>query len=275
MALELYPGCDVWLNNPLRPLEASGTSGMKAALNGGLNLSILDGWWDEWFDGENGWAIPTADGVDDTDRRDDLEGAALYDLVENEVAARFYDTDHRGLPSRWLDMVRHTLATLGPKVQATRMVTEYVERLYTPAAKAGRALDGPGYPAARQLAAWKAEVRKGWPAVRVDHVESVGVGEVAQVGDVLQVRAYVSLGELSPDDVEVQVVHGRVSEADDLGDVRVVEPRWVEAYEAGRHAFAGEVKLDATGPFGYTVRVIPKHPMLASNADTGLVANAH
>lgn len=274
MALELYPGCDVWLNNPLRPLEASGTSGMKAALNGGLNLSILDGWWDEWFDGENGWAIPTADGVEDTDRRDDLEAAALYDLVENQVAARFYDTDHRGLPVRWLEMVRHTLATLGPKVQATRMVTEYVNRLYMPAAQAGRALDGPGYPAARQLAEWKAEVRKGWPAVRVDHVESVGVGEAAQVGDVLKVRAYVSLGELDPADVAVQVVHGRVSEADELSDLRFAELAWVEAYEAGRHAFAGEVKLEATGPFGYTVRVIPKHPMLASNADTGLVANA-
>ena len=274
MALELYPGCDVWLNNPLRPLEASGTSGMKAALNGGLNLSILDGWWDEWFDGDNGWAIPTADGVEDTDRRDDLEAAALYDLVENQVAARFYDTDDQGLPTRWLEMVRHTLATLGPKVQATRMVTEYVERLYTPAAKAGRALDGPGYLAARQLAAWKARVRAAWPAVRVDHVESVGVGEVAQVGDVLQVRAYVSLGELSPEDVEVQVVHGRVSEADELSDVRLAELDWAEAYEAGRHAFSGDVKLDSTGPFGYTVRLIPKHPLLASSADTGLVANA-
>ena len=96
MAQYLYPGCDVWLNNPLRPFEACGTSGMKAALNGGLNLSILDGWWDEWFDGENGWAIPTADGVEDPDRRDDLEAAALYDLIETSVAPRFYDRDDDG-----------------------------------------------------------------------------------------------------------------------------------------------------------------------------------
>ena len=93
MALHLYPGCDVWLNNPLRPFEACGTSGMKAALNGALNLSILDGWWDEWFDGKNGWAIPTADGVEDPERRDDIEANALYDLVEHQVAPRFYDTD--------------------------------------------------------------------------------------------------------------------------------------------------------------------------------------
>src|SRR5204863_5409682 len=98
MADALVQGCDIWLNNPLRPLEACGTSGMKAALNGGLNLSVRDGWWDEWFDGENGWAIPTADGVDDPEHRDDLEAAALYDLVENSVAPGFYDRDERGLP---------------------------------------------------------------------------------------------------------------------------------------------------------------------------------
>src|SRR5690606_3689132 len=105
MAQTLLPGCDVWLNNPLRPLEACGTSGMKAALNGCLNVSVLDGWWDEWFDGENGWAIPTADGVEDQDHRDDLEAAALYDLLEGSVAPRFYDAGADGIPERWLQMV--------------------------------------------------------------------------------------------------------------------------------------------------------------------------
>ena len=115
MAQHLYPGCDVWLNNPLRPFEACGTSGMKAALNGALNLSILDGWWDEWYDGKNGWAIPTADGVEDPERRDDIEASALYDLVENQVAPRFYDTRRDGLPQNWLAMMLHTLTTLGPE----------------------------------------------------------------------------------------------------------------------------------------------------------------
>ena len=115
MAQPLYPGCDVWLNNPLRPYEACGTSGMKAALNGGLNLSILDGWWDEWYDGDNGWAIPSADGVEDPDKRDDLEATALYDLIENDVAPRFYDIDGDGVPMRWVEMLRHTLKSLGPE----------------------------------------------------------------------------------------------------------------------------------------------------------------
>jgi len=273
MAQSLYPGCDVWLNNPLRPLEASGTSGMKSALNGGLNLSIEDGWWAEWYDGENGWGIPTADGVEDADRRDDLEAAALYDLIESQVAPAFYDrTD--GVPGRWLEMVRHTLATLGPKVQATRMVSEYVHGLYAPAAEAGRLLASDGFRAAKELAGWKAHVRDSWSHVRVDHVESAGIGEAVQVGDRLTVRAYVSLGALSPEDVDVQVVYGRVTEADVIDEFTAGSLTLSESYEAGRYAFGGEVELDTSGPFGYTVRIVPKHVHLASVAELGLVANA-
>ena len=274
MAQALYPGCDVWLNNPLRPLEACGTSGMKAALNGCLNLSILDGWWDEWFDGENGWAIPTADGVEDPDHRDDLEAEALYDLIEGSVAPRFYDRDDEGLPTRWLEMVRHTLGTLGPKVLASRMVTDYVEQLYVPAALSGRAMSGAGFDGARDLAAWKERVHAGWDDVRIDHVESGGLGDSPQVGEVLHVRAYVSLGTLSPSDVDVQVVHGRVSEADELAATSSASLEHVESYEDGRHKFAGDVALRRTGAFGYTVRALPSHPGLVGVAETGLVANA-
>ena len=274
MAQYLYPGCDVWLNNPLRPFEACGTSGMKSALNGGLNLSILDGWWDEWFDGENGWAIPTADGVEDPEHRDDLEAAALYDLIEGQVAPRFYDRDEAGLPGRWLEMVSHTLQTLGPKVLASRMVTDYVEQLYTPAARAGWGLNGAGYPGARDLAAWKGRLRVAWPAVRVDHVESSGVSDAPQVGDVLSVRAFVSLDALATDDVRVQVVHGRVSDTDELADTESVDLVHAETYEGGRHRFEGDLRLSRTGAFGYTVRVLPAHAGLATSAELGLVANA-
>jgi starch phosphorylase len=275
MAQYLYPGCDVWLNNPLRPFEACGTSGMKSALNGGLNLSILDGWWDEWYDGENGWAIPTADGVEDPERRDDLEAAALYELIEGQVAPRFYARDDEsGLPGRWLEMVSHTLRTLGPRVLADRMVSDYVRQLYTPAARAGWAMDGPGYEGARELATWKSRVRAAWPAVRVDHVESSGVSDSPEVGDVLSVRAFVTIEGLAPQDVAVQVVHGRVSHDDQLTDTSVVTLAHAEAYEGGRHRFEGDLALARTGAFGYTVRVLPAHAGLASAAELGLVANA-
>jgi len=271
MAQPLYPGCDVWLNNPLRPYEACGTSGMKAALNGGLNLSILDGWWDEWYDGNNGWAIPSADGVEDPDRRDDIEANALYDLIENEVAPRFYDNDADGVPIRWIEMVRHTLKSLGPKVLATRMVRDYVERLYTPSAASSRALNH-NFEGARSLAEWKARVRSVWPSVAIDHVESTGVGDSPELGATLEVHVFVSLGELAPQDVDVQVVHGRIRHEDDLADTRAESLALGETYEAGRHRFEGKVALAQTGPFGYTVRILPNHPLLASPAELGCVA---
>ncbi len=273
MAQPLYPGCDVWLNNPLRPYEACGTSGMKAALNGGLNLSVLDGWWDEWYDGDNGWAIPTADGVDDVDQRDDLEAAALYDLIENDVAPRFYDHDEDGVPTRWLEMVRHTLKSLGPKVLATRMVRDYVRNLYAPAAANSRLLNA-DYAGAARLAAWKKKVRAAWPSVRVEHVESSGVGDAAEVGAILNVRAFVSLGELDPDDVHVQVLHGKIDSNDVLTDVTVKDLSLAETYDGGRYRFDGDVELDRGGPFGYTVRVIPKNELLTSVAELGVVAVA-
>ncbi len=273
MAKPLYPGCDVWLNNPLRPYEACGTSGMKAALNGGLNLSVLDGWWDEWYDGENGWAIPTADGVDDIDKRDDLEAAALYDLIEREVAPRFYDVDADGVPARWVEMLRHTLKSLGPKVLATRMVRDYTRQLYAPAAANARSLNS-DYAGARDLAAWKARVKGAWPEVKVEHVESSGVADGAEVGAALTIRAFVSLGSLSADDVEVQLVHGRVRSDDDLVDTASVALALTDSYEGGRHRFDGEVALDRSGPFGYTVRVVPRNGHLTSYAELGVVATA-
>jgi starch phosphorylase len=273
MAQPLYPGCDVWLNNPLRPYEACGTSGMKAALNGGLNLSILDGWWDEWYDGRNGWAIPSADGLDDPDRRDDLEAAALYDLIENEIAPTFYDTDENGVPTRWLELLRHTLKSLGPKVLASRMVRDYVRQLYGPAAENSRSLND-DYAGARELAAWKQRVKAAWPQVRVEHVESSGVGDAPQVGDVLAVRAFVALGDLSPADVDVQLLHGRADAEDVLLDSTCTVLDLVESYEGGRHCFGGQVALDHAGPFGYTVRIVPRNGHLASYAELGVVATA-
>ncbi|MEV0439272.1 alpha-glucan family phosphorylase [Streptomyces spectabilis] len=271
MAQKLYPGCDVWLNNPLRPLEACGTSGMKAALNGCLNLSVLDGWWDEWFEPDFGWAIPTADGsATDDHRRDDLEAAALYDLLERRITPRFYENGPEGLPDRWIEMVRRTLTRLGPKVLAGRMVREYVERLYVPAARAHRVLEAD---VATGFAAWKNRVRAAWPGVAVDHVEATAVGTTAELGATLALRVRVRLGELSPDDVEVQALAGRVDPEDHIADATPVPLKPTGAPDGeGRLLYEGPLALDRTGPFGYTVRILPSHRLLASNAELGLVA---
>ncbi|MEV8563068.1 glycosyltransferase family 1 protein [Streptomyces sp. NPDC051917] len=271
MAQKLYPGCDVWLNNPLRPLEACGTSGMKAALNGCLNLSVLDGWWDEWFKPDFGWAVPTADGVGtDPDRRDDIEAAALYDLLEQRVTPRFYEQGRGGLPDRWIAMVRQTLTLLGPKVLAGRMVREYVDRLYVPAAQAHRALTPD---TASDLAAWKARVRAAWSGVSVDHVETTAPTATAELGTTVGLRVRVGLGELTPDDVEVQAVSGRVDAEDHITDATVVPLKPTGAPDLeGRLLYEGPLALDRTGPYGYTVRILPSHRLLASAAELGLVA---
>jgi len=209
--------------------------------------------------------------VDDPDRRDDIESAALYDLIENEVAPRFYDHDAEGVPSRWLEMVRHTLKSLGPKVLATRMVSDYVTQLYGPAATTARRLNS-DYDGAARLAAWKQRIRTAWPAVRVEHVESEGVGDAPEVGATLTVQAYVSLGDLSPDDVDVQLVHGLVTSEDTLRNSQVDSLHAVESYEGDRHRFDGSVQLERSGGFGYTVRVIPRSEFLISPAELGVVA---
>ncbi|GII55782.1 alpha-1,4 glucan phosphorylase [Planotetraspora thailandica] len=268
----MVTGSDVWMNNPLRPLEACGTSGMKAALNGGLNLSIRDGWWDEWFDGNNGWAIPSADGVTDPERRDELEAAALYDLIEREVADRFYDRAADGLPRRWLEMVKHTLSSLGPKVLAGRMLRDYVLDLYGPAARSSRALVSDDHENARQFAAWKLRVTQAWPGVRVEHVEAAGVGDTPELGARLELRATIALGELSTDDLQVQAAYGRVGPHDELIAPAYVTLKADSVGDDGRAYYTGDLPLDRTGAFGYTVRVVPFHPLMASPAELGLIA---
>jgi starch phosphorylase len=272
MARTLVQGCDVWLNNPLRPLEACGTSGMKAALNGALNLSVRDGWWDEWYDGGNGWEIPSADGVADVGRRDELEAQALYELLGKSVAPLFYERDADGIPQGWVDRIRHALRSLGPKVQAERMVREYVNALYVPAAASSRALtDADGFGPARELAAWKKLVVDAWPQVRIEHVESESAAG-QRLGAALAVRVSVALGELTRDDVTVEVVYGRPDEGDEI-----VRPAYAtltaEAAPVadGAVRYSGEVSLDRPGPFGYTVRVLPNHRLLDSRAELGLV----
>jgi starch phosphorylase len=154
------------------------------------------------------------------------------------------------------------------------MVTDYVTTLYVPAARAGWAMDHDDHAAARELAAWKARVRAAWPQLRVDHVESSGISDSPQLGDVLAVRAFIYLDGIGPDDVQVQVVHGRVSDADELADTEVVPLTLTESYDGGQHRFEGRVQLSRTGAFGYTVRVLPRHQGLASLAELGLVTHA-
>jgi starch phosphorylase len=246
---------------------------MKAALNGGLNLSIRDGWWDEWFDGQNGWAIPTADGVADPDRRDEVEARAIYDLLATQVVPRFYETGRDGIPGRWVEMVRHTLRETGPKVQATRMVRDYVQALYVPAATSSREMAAGDYQPARAEAEWRSRVADRWGDVRVAHVEAIGGRDTPEIGSTLDLRAEVELPGLGPDDVEVQAAYGRVDDADNMHGVTTV-PMKLESADGSRHRFTVTIPLEQTGAFGYTVRVLPHSEHVADPAELGLVTTA-
>jgi glycogen phosphorylase len=279
MARQLYWGCDVWLNNPLRPLEACGTSGMKSALNGGLNLSIRDGWWDEWYDGENGWAIPTADGLADESRRDDLEAAALYNLIQKSVAPKFYERDDHDIPVRWMEMVRHTLIALGPKVLASRMVRDYTEKYYAPAARSLRrtvepGADGEPFGAARELANFRLQVQEAWPKIQITDVDSYGLPDTPSLGSELSLTATVHLAGISANRVAVQALLGRVDASDSLVDPMTVPMQHTGTADGGNEIFSATVPLPIAGPVGYTVRVLPRHPLLADANELGLVTLA-
>jgi glycogen phosphorylase len=270
VARQLYQGADVWLNNPRRPLEACGTSGEKAALNGGLNCSILDGWWDEMFDGENGWAVSSAESIEDVAKRDQVEADSLFALFEDQIIPMFYERTQGPVPRRWVARVKHNLASLGPQVGATRMVRDYVEALYEPTAARAEALHGGGYERAKALADWKRRVAESWKGVHIDTLDS---GESStDLGYERSVSAVVALGDLSPDDVEVQLLHGPVGQHDELADTDVVSMAPDGDAPDGHHRFAGSFACDRPGRYGFTVRIVPSHSDLVTPIEMGRVA---
>ncbi|QGF24474.1 alpha-glucan family phosphorylase [Raineyella fluvialis] len=266
LARPLYPGCDVWINNPLRPQEACGTSGMKAAMNGAANLSVRDGWWDEWYDPKFGWEIPSVENLANADQRDAQEAAALYEIIENEIVPRFYTRDSNGMPTAWIAMIRDIMSGLTPKILASRMVREYTERMYLPTARSSaRMAEGR---TAQETAAWKQRIRTAWPQVSVSRVEGLDSASHA-LGSQVSLHAVVRLGELTPDDVEVQMVMGRVDDNDEIHDIVTYPARAGDAVDGGVR-YGADVRLETAGSVGVTCRVVPSREGLATIAEMGL-----
>ena len=269
VARVLVHGVDVWLNNPRRPLEACGTSGMKAALNGAVNCSVLDGWWDECYDSRNGWAIGTRELSDDPEYQDRVDASALYNLLEREIVPRFYDRSEGPVPRRWVERMKASLSGLGEYVTANRMVRDYVERFYEPAAAQGAARAANGWARAKALAGWKRRVADAWQEVTVLDVE----GEVlaADVGQERTVRARVRLGRLEAGDVCVQIAHGNVGPSGELIDP-VLLTMTVEGCSDGVCDYSGSFIARRPGLYGFAVRVLPDHEDLVNPLEMGLVA---
>ena len=283
MARYLVQGCDLWLNTPRRPEEASGTSGMKAAVNGVLHLSVLDGWWNEAYTPEIGWAIgpggetPEGDILPvahrDAALRDRLEAQALYQTLEDQVIPLFYDRGPDGLPRGWIERMRASIRAVASQFSSHRMVREYVSRYYVPASRRLQRLAENGVQGARDLARWKAQVAAAWPQVHIEEVCSSG-GDQLHPGEALEVRAWVHLGSLQPRDVAVELCLGRVEPGGHLVDVEVLPMRWVAEGEGGpgRYLYVAEgVTPRQSGLHGFQVRVRPQHPEQVQPFEMGLV----
>jgi starch phosphorylase len=270
VARTLCQGADVWLNTPRRPQEACGTSGMKAALNGALNCSILDGWWDELFNGENGWAISSAEQLDDEERRDELEANSLFEILERQIVPLFYERFQGPVPRRWVRRIKTAFRSLGPEVSAARMVRDYVENLYEPTARHANRLAADAFTPARELAAWKRRVLDAWEGVDVLSVETDV--SVASLGTDRAVEAEVALGSLGADDVEVQLVHGTVGQHDELEHPTITTMTPVGHNGSGSLRYRGTFTCTSAGRYGFTVRVVPSHADLITSVELGRVA---
>ncbi|MCC7538014.1 MAG: alpha-glucan family phosphorylase [Deltaproteobacteria bacterium] len=261
VARMLVSGVDVWLNTPRRPLEASGTSGMKAAANGALNVSVLDGWWCEAFTPETGWGIGRGEELADTILQDQVEARALYDVLENEVVPLFYHRDRHGLPRGWISMMKRAIAQIAPFFNTHRMVREYTERFYLPASERAELLGSNGMENARALSAWKNRIRAAWPHVRVLDTREMGPLDL-EVGQSLPIEVDVDLGILEPSEVAVQAIHGKLGSGGHLESRNLLVLDHHQSLGDRHHRFVGALPGSRSGEHGYTIRLLPTHPLL-------------
>ncbi|MBC8264435.1 MAG: alpha-glucan family phosphorylase [Anaerolineales bacterium] len=270
IARYLLQGVDIWLNTPLRPREASGTSGMKAAANGVLNMSTLDGWWDEAYQPDIGWAIGRGELYEDLNYQNEIESKAIYGILEKEIVPLFYDRNSDGLPHKWIARMKATMRTICPAFNTNRMVREYTERFYLPAAQRHQRLTENEMARAKALAHWKSHLHEHWADIRVDNVEAEAPAKL-KVGAELQVRAQVNLGALEPKDVAVQLYYGLLDTRGEILKGEAIPMKWVESNGDGSHVFVGPISCRASGRYGYALRVLPHHEDLSNPYEPGLI----
>jgi starch phosphorylase len=282
IARALVSGVDVWLNTPRRPLEASGTSGMKAAMNGALNVSVLDGWWAEAYAAHGrgvGWAIGHGEEYPD-ETGDKVEAELLYDLLERDVTPTFFDReghsrhgderDLDALPRRWIKKMKNAIGNLTPEFNTARMVRDYTERFYVPSHKLWHRMVDGDLRGARELWAWKERVRKAWPQVRVAEVSQKTPANV-RVGDAVRVNAIAELGELSPEDVVVELYYGPTGGSFELDRGDVIRMKVEEQEGSGRYRYVGEIPTRESGAHAYAVRVMPYSAAMSHPYETSLL----
>ena len=269
VARYMVQGVDVWLNTPRRPMEASGTSGMKVPCNGGINMSVLDGWWVEGYRFDNGWAVGYGEVYEDWEYQDRVESQSVYDALEKEVVPLFYDRGPDGLPRKWIERMKNSMMSVCPAFTTHRMVREYAEKFYLNAGRSVSAMTENDYAKAIGLSKWKQELYKSWPQIRIESVEQSELDSLTVGGD-LEVRASVRLGSLRPEDVEVQLYTGQLDGQRQLVHAQAV-PMRCEHSNTQTHLYAGTIPCRRSGMHGFGVRILPKHPDLVHPYDPGLI----
>ncbi len=268
MARYLVSGTDLWLNNPIRPHEASGTSGQKAALNGLPNCSILDGWWAEGYNGKNGWAIGEEREYHDENVQAEADSLSLYHLLEEEIIPTYYDRGPDGIPHAWIAIMKEAIRSCAPTFSMKRMVKEYTTRYYVPEIRRGLEIETNRYEQARILAAWKAKIMQHWPSIEI-YVEGRRDGQLS-LGEGIDLRAWVRAGALGPEDLSVEVVYGEASD-DVVIPQKVLPMSYTKKELDGSLRYDIHLAPDESGSIGYGVRVLPSQPALEEKHEMGLV----
>ncbi len=261
VARHLVQGVDVWLNTPLRPMEASGTSGMKVAFNGGLNLSVLDGWWCEGYQGNNGWAIGKGEVYADLEYQNQVESSALYDLLEKEVVPLYYQRGNDGIPRDWIAIMKASMQSLCPVFSTDRMVQEYTQISYIASYRQWSRLEANELRLAKDLAAWKKRMFASWNQVAIEKTEA-NLSDSVAVGSSLPVTVQVRLGAVRPDEVAVEGYFGVLDNQGIIRGGEVLPMHLIETLDNGRYRFSGDMECRFCGRYGFMVRVIPKHTEL-------------
>ncbi len=272
VARYMVEGCDVWMNNPRRPLEASGTSGMKVIANGGLNFSVLDGWWDEAYKYDLGWTIGNAEEYADIDYQDEVESRLIYETLENEIIPLFYERGEDKLPRRWIEFMKNSMKNLGPFFNTNRMVQEYSQKYYFYAEEKRNTLSANNWEYGKAFTDWKKNLFANWDKVKFVHINKKINESELTVGSKYTITAEVELGKLTHDDVKIQIYYGKVDDWSLAHSNRFFDMDYVsEKSKSNKQKYKGEIECKSSGQFGFTLRILPSHPLLINPFELGLI----
>ena len=270
IARYLVSGVDVWLNNPRRPMEASGTSGQKASVNGVINFSVLDGWWAEGYDSKNGWTIGTNDEYESYEIQDDADSTSIYNVLEKKIIPTYYDKDKNGISSKWLRIMKNSIISTGGRYSTSRMVSDYTDKLYMPLIN----LTDKYYKDLSNVAdlnEWKSKMLINWDKIKIEQINNLDNISI-DAGNKIEVNCKVTLPDISAENITVEVYAGRITENGRIEDIVVIPMDLAEANDETReYLYKAKLELSTGGSYGYTFRVMPRHNMILDPENLNLI----